>query len=112
MLWPDTSQFEIFGCSRRQVVCQRAAERYNNECHSPGSDCFHSQRPDLNIIKPVWDFMKRLKDLRPPTSTEDLSLADIQNNVPAEFLQKLQVFLEELMLFCRPDVVTLNVDLI
>ena len=32
VLWTDESKFEIFGCSRRQFVCQRAGERYNNEC--------------------------------------------------------------------------------
>ena len=60
------------------------------------------QSPDLNIIESVWDYMKRQKDLRKPTSTEDLWLVlqDVWNNLPAEFLQKLvQVYLEELMLF-------------
>lgn len=49
------------------------------------------QSPDLNIIESVWDFMKRQKDLRKPTSTEDLWLVlqDVWNNLPAEFLQKL-----------------------
>ena len=30
------------------------------------------QSPDPNIIESVWDYMKRQKDLRKPTSTEDL----------------------------------------
>ena len=49
------------------------------------------QSPDLNIIESVWDNMKRQKDLRKPTSTEDLWLViqDVWNNLPAEFLQKL-----------------------
>lgn len=33
-----------------------------------------SQIPDLNIIKSVWNYMKRQKDLSQPTSTEDLWL--------------------------------------
>ena len=49
------------------------------------------QSPDLNIIESVWDYMKRQKDLRKPTSTEHLWLVlqDVWNNLPAEFLQKL-----------------------
>ncbi|XP_051789511.1 thiamin pyrophosphokinase 2 isoform X2 [Erpetoichthys calabaricus] len=49
------------------------------------------QSPDLNIIKCVWDYMKRQKDVRKRTSTEDLWLVfqDVWNNLPAEFLQKL-----------------------
>src|SRR4029434_6967919 len=60
------------------------------------------QSPDLNIIESVWDYMKRQKDMREPTPTEDLWLVlqDVWNNLPAEFLQKLvQVYLEEFMLF-------------
>ena len=49
------------------------------------------QSPDLSIIESVWDNMKRQKDLRKPTSTEDLwlLLQDVWNNLPADFLQKL-----------------------
>ena len=49
------------------------------------------QSPDLNILESVWDYMKRQKDLRKPTSTEHLWLVlqDVWNNLPAEFLQKL-----------------------
>ena len=49
------------------------------------------QSPDLSIIESVWDNMKRQKDLRKPTSIEDLWLVlqDVWNNLPAEFLQKL-----------------------
>lgn len=48
------------------------------------------QSPDLNIIESVWDYMRRRRDLRKPTSTEDLWLVlqDVWNNLPAEFLQK------------------------
>lgn len=31
VLWTHGSKFGTFGCSRRQFVCQRAAERYANE---------------------------------------------------------------------------------
>lgn len=50
-----------------------------------------SQSPDLNIIDSVWDYMKRPKDLRKPTSTDDLWLVlqVVWNNLPAVFLQKL-----------------------
>ena len=49
------------------------------------------QSSDLNIIKSVRDYIKRQKDLRKPTSTEDLWLVlqDVWNNLPAQFLQKL-----------------------
>ena len=30
------------------------------------------QSPDLNIMECIWDYMKRHKDFRKPTSTEDL----------------------------------------
>lgn len=48
------------------------------------------QSPDLSIIE-SRGYMKRQKDLRKPTSTEDLWLVlqDVWNNLPAEFLQKL-----------------------
>ncbi len=174
VLWTDESKFEIFGCSRRQFVHQRAGEWYNNEClqatvkHGGGSfqvwgcisangvgdlirinsvlnaakyreilthhaipsgrrligskfilqqdnDPKHTtsviknylqrkeeeevlevmvwppQSPDLNIIESVWDYMKRQKDSRQPTSTEDLWLVlqDVWNSLSAECLQKL-----------------------
>ncbi|MBN3274473.1 TCB2 transposase, partial [Polyodon spathula] len=49
------------------------------------------QSPDLNIIKSVWDYIKREKQLRLPKSTEELWLVlqDVWANLPAEFLQKL-----------------------
>jgi len=49
------------------------------------------QSPDLNIIECVWDYVKRQKDVRKPTSTEDLWLVlqDVWNNLSAEFLQEL-----------------------
>ena len=51
------------------------------------------QSPDLNIIKSVWDYMKREKYLRLPKSTDELWLVlqDVWANLPAEFLQKLCV---------------------
>lgn len=62
------------------------------------------QSPDLDIIECVWDDMKRQKDVRKPTSTEDLWLVlkDVWNDLPAEFLQKpgaSVLYLEELLLF-------------
>ncbi|XP_073516540.1 N-acetyllactosaminide beta-1,3-N-acetylglucosaminyltransferase 3-like isoform X1 [Phyllobates terribilis] len=41
--------------------------------------------PDLNMIKFVWNYMKRQKDLYRPASTEDLLLIlqDIWNNFPS-----------------------------
>ena len=47
--------------------------------------------PDLNIIKSVWDYMKRETQLRLPKSTEELWLVlqDVWANLPADFLQKL-----------------------
>ncbi|MEQ2160387.1 hypothetical protein GOODEAATRI_033293 [Goodea atripinnis] len=48
------------------------------------------QSPDLNIMECVWDYMKK-RDVRKPTSTEDLWLVlkDVWSNGAAEFLQKL-----------------------
>lgn len=31
-LCTDESKFELFGCSRRQAVCSRVGEHFNNEC--------------------------------------------------------------------------------
>lgn len=45
------------------------------------------QSPDLNVSESVWEYSKKQKDLRQPTSTEDLQ--DVWNNLTADFLQKL-----------------------
>lgn len=49
------------------------------------------QSPALNIIKAVWDYMKRKKQLRLPKPTEGpwLVLQDVWANRPAEFFQIL-----------------------
>ncbi|KAK1794182.1 hypothetical protein P4O66_011080 [Electrophorus voltai] len=58
------------------------------------------QSPDLNIIQSVWDYMRRQKDLRKPTSTEDLFSKMFGTTYqPSSFKNCVQVYLEELMLF-------------
>ena len=49
------------------------------------------QSPDLNIIKSVWDYMKRQMQLRQCKFTEELwkFLQDAWNNLPAKCLEKL-----------------------
>ena len=60
------------------------------------------QSPDLNIIEAVWDYLDRKKLEKQPTTAEVLwdVLRDAWNNIPSNFLHKLQdSILTELMLF-------------
>ena len=47
---------------------------------------------DLNIIETVWDYLDRKKVEKQPTTAEELwdVLRDTWNNIPGDFLQKLQ----------------------
>ena len=48
--------------------------------------------PELNIIEAVWDYLVRKKLEKQPTTAEELwdVLRDTWNNIPGDFLQKLQ----------------------
>ena len=50
------------------------------------------QSPDLNIIEAVWNYLDRKKQENQPTTSEELwdVLRDAWNNIPGDFLQKLQ----------------------
>ena len=48
--------------------------------------------PDLNIIETVWDYLDKKKLEKQPTTAEVLwdVLRDVWNNIPSNFLLKLQ----------------------